>query len=79
LVKRMNLFASSLFELDFKTAIGNSISIVWRGITYWMSVPAAREVSASLSGEQDVALAGQERVGRVPPEVSARRHAGRAS
>src|SRR4029078_12742012 len=46
LVKRMDLFARSLLALFLSTAIGSSISIVWRGITYWMSVPAAREVSA---------------------------------
>ena len=31
------------------TAIGSSISIDWRGITYWMSWPLRRELIASLS------------------------------
>src|ERR1043165_8113636 len=46
-VNRRNFCASSLLPLLLITAIGSSISIVCRGITYWMSVPAAREVSAS--------------------------------
>ena len=45
----MNWFALSWFELDFVTAIGSSISIDWRGITYWMSWPFSRELIASLS------------------------------
>src|SRR3954453_17066155 len=47
--KRMNWFALSLFGLAFATAIGSSISIDWRGITYWMSWPLRRELIASLS------------------------------
>jgi hypothetical protein len=49
LTNRMKRFATSLFELVFSTAIGSSISIDWRGITYWMSSPLRREVIASLS------------------------------
>ena len=45
----MNLFARSLFELFWSTAIGSWISIVWRGITYWMSLPSSRALIASLS------------------------------
>ena len=45
----MNLFATSLFELLLSTAIGSSISIVWRGITYWMFLPFSRASIASLS------------------------------
>ena len=48
-VKRMNLFARSRFGLFLRTAIGSWISIVWRGITYGMSVPTRRELRASLS------------------------------
>ena len=48
-VKWMNLFARSLFALDLITAIGSWISIVWRGITNWMSTPFRRELSAWLS------------------------------
>ena len=40
-----------------------SISIVWRGITYW-NLPVDR---LALEGEQDVALAREERVRRVEP------------
>src|SRR5579884_4149814 len=47
--KRMNLFATSLFGELLRTAIGSSISIVCRGITYWMFWPFARAASASLS------------------------------
>ena len=62
----MNWFTLSLFELDLVTAIGSSISIVWRGITYWMSWPFRRAVDRlALVGDQDVALAGEERVRRV--------------
>src|SRR5262249_14595527 len=48
-VNWMNLFATSLFALFLSTAIGSWISIVWRGITYWMSWPASFDVIASLS------------------------------
>ena len=47
--KRMNWLTLSLFELVFVTAIGSSISIDCRGITYWMSWPLRRELIASLS------------------------------
>ena len=45
----MNWFAWSLLPLPFSTAIGSSISIVCRGITYWMSWPLSRALIASLS------------------------------
>ena len=45
----MKRFAASLFELFAITAIGSSISIVWRGITYWMFWPWSRALIASLS------------------------------
>ena len=45
----MNEVAASLFGLFFITATSSSISIVWRGITYWMSLPASRALIASLS------------------------------
>src|SRR5262249_54458130 len=45
----MNLFARSLLGLALRTAIGSSISIVWRGMTYWMFLPWRRALIASLS------------------------------
>ena len=38
-----------LVRAPLSTAIGSSISIDWRGITYWMSWPFSRALSASLS------------------------------
>jgi hypothetical protein len=49
LVKRMNAFALSRSELLFVTAIGSSISIVCRGMTYCTSLPVRRALIASLS------------------------------
>ena len=45
----MNWFARFLFGLFWITAIGSWISIVWRGITYWMFAPLRLALIASLS------------------------------